>query len=109
MKLLGHGKGRVVAIAAYRGSHFQGYAVRTAATWVCIASLGMSWSRLNCRTVEDARATLRATCHAARFESFDEIDDLRIILANLPPFQQPAITLEQIDGLPTKLPKLSAG
>ena len=107
MKSLAQGKGRVVAIAGYRSQHFQGYAVRTNDGWVCIASLGMSWTRLACRTIDDARALLRATCHAGRFEIFGDIDALRAALNNLPPFQQPAIMPDQIADI-VRLPKLSA-
>jgi hypothetical protein len=108
MKSLSLGKGRSVAIAAYRSQHFQGYAVRTHDGWVCIASLGMSWTRLLCRTMEDARTTLRASCHAGRFEIFDDIDHLVKALNKLPPFQQPAIMPSQISDI-VAVPKLNAG
>jgi hypothetical protein len=106
MRLLGAGKGGVVAIAAYRGTHFQGYAVRTADNWICVCALGMGWSKLKAQNAMDARMTLRTTSHAARFDDFRDYDAFTATIAALPPFKKPGILPEEIDGMPVKLPKL---
>lgn len=98
--------GGVVALAGYRGRHFQGYAVRVADGWTCVASLGMTWSKIHCRTAEDARVTLRTMSHASHFDMFRDVEDLIDVIGALPPYQQPGILPEQIAGLPAKLPRL---
>src|SRR5215218_5187002 len=95
-----------VAIAAYRGRHFQGYALRVAEGWTCIISLGMTYSKLQCRSADEARCTLRTMTHAARFEDFRDVDDLISTINKLPPFQQPGIMPEQISGFRARLPNL---
>jgi hypothetical protein len=104
--MLLHGRGGVVALAGYRGQHFLGYAVRLADGWTCVVALGMGWSRIHCRTAEDARVTLRTMSHAARFDTYRDIDELIDAIHALPPFKQPGILPEQIAGLPAKLPRL---
>ena len=99
--------GGVVAMAAYRGHHFQGYAVRTDAGWVCVAALGMSCTKQTCRTLEDCRTMLRSMSHAGRFDDFRDIDAFTAVIRNLPPHQQLAISPESISGVPVKLPKLN--
>jgi hypothetical protein len=106
MRLLGTGNGGVVAIVAYRDKRFQGYGVRTDDGWVCIASLGMHWTKLRCRTAEDCRTMLRTTCHANRFDDVRDLDALTSLIAKLPPYLQPGIMPEQIAGIPVRLPKL---
>ena len=106
MRLLGTGKG-VVAIVAHRGKQFQGYGVRTEDGWVCVASLGMNWTKLKCPTAEDCRVFLRTTCHADRFDDFRDIDALTALLRKLPPHAEPGIRPEHIAGVAVKLPKLS--
>ena len=106
MRLLGSGKGGVVAIAGFCERHLQGYAVRTPDGWICIAALGMTWSKLRASTADDARITLRTTCHASRFESFENVDDLVVLIDTIPPHQQPGILPQHICGVPVKLPKL---
>ena len=106
MHLLGAGKGGVLAIAAYRDKHFQGYALRTPDGWVCVCSLGMSWTRLRAQTAEDARMTLRTASHAARFDSFRNVDELVSAINKMPPYQKPGILPQDIAGFPAKLPKL---
>jgi hypothetical protein len=97
-------KGEGVALVAYRGHHFQGYAVKTSdGGWVCVAAMGMSWTRLPVRTAADAKGLLRTTSHAARFEHVRDVEELERMLAALPPYQQPGITPDQIPGLPVKL------
>jgi hypothetical protein len=107
MRLLGTGTG-VVAIAAYRDKHFQGYAVRTPDEWLCVVALGMGWSKIRAHSAEDARTTLRTTSHASRFENYRDIDDLIALIAKLPPYKAPGIMPEEIAGLPAKLPKLAS-
>ena len=107
MRLLGAGIG-IVAIAAYRNKHFQGYAVRTPNEWICVVSLGMGWSKIRAHSAEDARTTLRTTSHAARFESFRNLDELIALIAKLPPYKAPCIMPEEIAGLPAKLPKVAS-
>ena len=106
MHLLGAGKGGVLAIAAYRDKHFQGYALRTPDGWVCVCSLGMGWTKLRAQTAEDARMTLRTTSHAARFDDFRDVDRLVSAINKLPPYQMPGILPQDIAGFPAKLPKL---
>src|SRR5215210_5301598 len=101
-----NGAGGTVAIAGYRGRHFQGYAIRTPNGWTCVVSLGMTWSKFLVRSAEDARVTLRTMSHASRFEMFTDIDELIAVIHKLPPFQQPGILPEHISGFPAKLPKL---
>jgi hypothetical protein len=108
MRLLGAGNGGVVAIAAYRGKHFQGYALRSNDGWVCVVALGMSWSKLRAATAEDARVTIRTMSHAARFDDFRDVDELVSRIDALPPYQQPGILPQQIGGFPAKLPKLAS-
>jgi hypothetical protein len=98
--------GGVVALAGYRGHHFQGYAMRGADGWTCVVALGMTWSKISCRSAEDARVTLRTMSHAARFDTFRDVDELIDVVHALPPYQQPGILPEQIAGLPAKLPRL---
>ena len=107
MQLLGAGRGGVVAIAAYRNKHFQGYAIRTNDGWVCVVALGMGWSKLRCQSAEDARVMLRTTSHAARFEAFRNMDEFVNMVAKLPPYKQPGILPDQIAGVPARLPKLA--
>ena len=108
MYLLGAGKGGVAAIAAYRGKHFQGYALRTRDGWVCVVALGMGWTKLRAGGAEDARTTLRTTSHAARFEDFRDVDDLVGLINAMPAYQQPSILPQDIAGFPAKLPKLAS-
>ena len=100
--------GGVIGLAAWRGKHFQGYALRTSDGWVCVASLGMTCSRQKVRTADDCRTMLRTTCHASRFDEFRDFDSLKAVIDKLPPHAQPAILPEHIPGLPVRLPKLTA-
>jgi hypothetical protein len=108
MRLLGAGKGGVLAIAAYRDRHFQGYALRTPDGWVCVCSLGMTWSKLRAQTAEDARMVLRTTSHAARFDDYRDVELLVAAINKMPPYQQPGILPRDIPGFPAKLPKLAS-
>ena len=102
-------KTRKTALAAYRGRHFQGFAVRTGPDgWVCVITTGMSWSKMNCRTVEDARCHFRAITHASRFDVFDDLEALCAVVRALPPYEQPGILPWELPGIPQKLPKLAA-
>jgi hypothetical protein len=107
MQPLGSVKGGVVAIAAYRDKHFQGYALRTPDGWVCVVALGMGWSKMHALTAEDARVTLRTTTHAGRFDNFRDLHALVAAINKLPPYQQPGILPHDIPGFPTRLPKLA--
>lgn len=95
------------ALSAYRGRHFQGYAVRSAADgWVCVLSTGMSWSKSICRTFEDARTLFRTMSHVQRFDVYDDVDDLNAIIDALPPFQRPSILPMDLPAIANRLPKL---
>jgi len=50
---------------------------------------------------------LRTTSHAARFESFRNMDEFLNMVAKLPPYKQPGILPDQIAGVPARLPKLA--
>lgn len=106
MRLLG-GNGGVSGILGYRGNCFLGYALRTDDGWVCVASLGMNWTELKCRTSDDCRTMLRATCHVNRFDDFRDVSELTSVVLKLPPHLQPAIMPADIPGIPARLPKLS--
>jgi hypothetical protein len=99
---------RPVALAAFRGQHFLGYAVKSPDGWTCVASIGMTWSKIRCRTMEEARSTLRTTSHASRFDTFLKLDDLTRLVATLPPYQQPAIGPQEVADVKPKLALRSA-
>ena|SRR5688572_26314565 len=110
MKLNGSENQRTVAIAAYRGKHFLGYAVKTRdRSWIAVAAIGMSWSKWKCSTVTDAITWLRTTTHAARFEWFSEITDLTEVIEKLPVYEQPGITVESLGDAVSLPAKLSSG
>jgi hypothetical protein len=89
---------RAVAIAAYQGRHFCGYAVKTDEGWTAVAALGMSWSKLKVATANDARMWLRTTTHAGKFDMFSSITDLREVIDDMPEYNRPAIEPESIAG-----------
>ena len=96
------------AIVAYRGRHFQGYAVRSAEGWICVFSTGLNWSKSICRTFEDARSLFRTMSHAQRFDVFDDVNDIATIIDALPPYQQPGIMPSDIAVVANRLPRLQA-
>jgi hypothetical protein len=97
------------AIAAYRGRHFQGYALRSPVEgWICVFSTGMTWSKSVCRTFEDARALFRTMSHAQRFDVYDDVNDVTTIIDALPPYQQPSILPSDLPVVANRLPKLRA-
>ena len=89
MSISGQTNIAAMALAGFRAQHFLGYAVRTRDGWVCVAAVGMTWSKLACRTAEDARTTLRTASHANRFEHYKELGELMQVIDRLPPFAQP--------------------
>ena len=107
MKLDASEKRRTMAVVAYRGKHFQGYAVKTTQNnWVAVGALGMSWVKWNCLSLTDAQTWLRTTCYAGRFDLYSDAFDLNDIFEKLPPYQQPSITLDSFGSTiaaPTKL------
>src|SRR5688572_21058781 len=100
MKLNGSENRRTAAIAAYREKHFLGYAVKGREGWIAVGSLGMGWSKWKCASIVDAQTWLRTASHASKFEWFSEQSDLAKLIAQLPPYQTPGITLESLgDGI----------
>lgn len=99
MRLTGLDTSRANALIGTRGKHFVGYAVRTTEGWVCVAQIGISWTRSTCRSQSDARTCLMATGHAETFEWLSSVDDLNVLLAKLPPYAQPSILPDSIVGI----------
>jgi hypothetical protein len=99
MELNSQDNRRAVALAAFQGKHFSGYAVKTSEGWTAVASLGMTWSKIKCATANDARVWLRTTSHAGRFDSYSGIDDLRAVINKLPEYARPAIEPESVLGV----------
>lgn len=96
------------ALAAFRGHHLQGYAIRNSVDgWICVVTTGLSWSKMNCRTLDDARCLFRTMTHASRFEIYRDIDELNDLIDTMPPYQKPGILPEQLSGIPAKLPRLN--
>jgi hypothetical protein len=99
MQLNSQDNRRAVALAAFQGKHFSGYAVKTSEGWTAVASLGMTWSKMKCASANDARVWLRTTSHAGRFDSFFSLDDLRKAIDKLPEYARPAIEPESVLGV----------
>lgn len=95
------------ALVAFRGRHFQGYAVRSKLEgWICIFSTGMNWSKSICRTFEDARTLFRTMSHAQTFDVYDSVEDIDTLIDSLPPFQRPAIMPGELDVVMQRLARL---
>ena len=108
MRLAGTEVNRANALVGTRGKHFVGYAVRTTEGWVCVAQIGISWTRSTCRSQSDARTCLMATGHASTFEWLSSVDDLNALIIKLPPYAQPSILPDSIVGI-LSTPKLGQG
>jgi hypothetical protein len=72
-----------------------------------VVTTGLSWSKMNCRTLEDARCLFRTMTHASRFAVYRDIDELNDLIDTMPPYQKPGILPEQLSGIPARLPRLN--
>jgi hypothetical protein len=81
---------RPAAMAGYHSGLFVGYALRTSEGWICISSLGLSWTKSVHRSSEDARMHLRTVANAAKFDWFATVEQLENALLRLPESSMPS-------------------
>ncbi len=81
-----------VALAAFTRRELVGYAIRRQPQgWYCVFSIGMSWSRTNCRDSREAQMAMKVSAHAYSIQWFSDVKELEKILQKVPDYKAPPI------------------
>lgn len=87
---------RPIAVTGFRSRYFVGYAVRSGQGWVCVFSIGISWSKHLCRTADEARTCLKSMAHAMDLRWYTDPAELKADIDKLPEHTAPPIKPEAL-------------
>jgi hypothetical protein len=87
---------RPIGITGFRSGYFVGYAVRSGQGWVCVFSIGISWSKHACRTADEARTCLKSMAHAMDLRWYSDAAELKKAIDELPEHNSPSIKPEAL-------------
>ena len=95
---------RPIGLTGFRSGAFVGYAVRSTQGWVCVFSIGISWSKHVCRTSDEARTCLKTMAHAMDLRWYTDPQQLIADIDKLPEHTAPSTKPELLmDGAEQRL------